>query len=503
MTNETVIEQEDKGPETVGGSAVPGPHYYVKKITLGDIEILSGPGNPDGVISAPIGSLWIREDAPLTYQNQDGATTWASVAVVPNTFSQQQVAFVDPSRGNDTTGAFNSTNAFKTIQAAIDATSAATSAADSEPWVIWLSPTTYDEDLAIDITGRRILLISTGPWNLGKFDGTGGVPTNNRSIVLSGNTNLVDGVTCGFSIDGIPTIETIGPEQSILNQARISGNINISTLLGVAPLEIMLRASIFDQAATGTAILGGIALATMALKSCTINGLITGSGLDIIRAHACVFKGKVDIKKYVSISECEIESGWANSTSPSPTDDRIIGFTTCTWVGGNYNGKGSSDLYADAYTLNSFLNNGNTVGSASVVPTGAGQASQRTATGMFATTSAGYVLIGGAGSDDDMEFVTPPPGTYLVTFSGKCTINSVSRDIFAAVYVGASQQSGSERSTQVPVASAGVGLGVMQLVTVNGSQDISIRTKRDGGMPRTVTWDDRSMQITRMYGEVT
>lgn len=36
----------------------------------------SGTGNPNGILTAPIGSLWINDATGIWYQNTDGATTW-------------------------------------------------------------------------------------------------------------------------------------------------------------------------------------------------------------------------------------------------------------------------------------------------------------------------------------------------------------------------------------------------------------------------------------------
>jgi len=41
---------------------IPPPVEYVE--LWSGIKILSGKGEPDGVVSAPNGSLWIRSDAP-------------------------------------------------------------------------------------------------------------------------------------------------------------------------------------------------------------------------------------------------------------------------------------------------------------------------------------------------------------------------------------------------------------------------------------------------------
>jgi hypothetical protein len=59
---------------------------FVERVRFGDVELVSGSGDPSGAVSAPLGSLYARNDAAIVYQNTDGATTWVPVAgsgVVP------------------------------------------------------------------------------------------------------------------------------------------------------------------------------------------------------------------------------------------------------------------------------------------------------------------------------------------------------------------------------------------------------------------------------------
>lgn len=57
------------------------------KISIGDnVEILSGSGSPNGVVSAPKGSLFLRTDGTTTnnraYINTDGGTTWTALTTI-------------------------------------------------------------------------------------------------------------------------------------------------------------------------------------------------------------------------------------------------------------------------------------------------------------------------------------------------------------------------------------------------------------------------------------
>jgi len=53
---------------------------YVERVRFGDVELVSGTGDPSGVVEAPLGSLFARNDAAIVYQNTDGATTWLALA---------------------------------------------------------------------------------------------------------------------------------------------------------------------------------------------------------------------------------------------------------------------------------------------------------------------------------------------------------------------------------------------------------------------------------------
>jgi hypothetical protein len=417
------------------------------------------------------------------YVALSGATAGASPVVT-------RTAFVDPVLGNNATGAFGGLP-FQTIQAAINAVPAAVSAATAHPWTIVVAPTSYDESLAITLTARRIVLTSWGPWNLGLFAGAGGTPSTTRNVVVAGSTAAVGGVSPGLVIQAFtPTTE------QALNGARISGQINFAAMVGATAVELICQAEVFDTGATGESIDAGTVTLEMTLAKCRFATSLFGTNAVVVQAEGCVFDGLVDVMEYRTVSYCKINAGWRASVSTSGA------FVDCDWTAGNFNGMGTGNLRGDDYTLNSFYENGNIVGAATVVPLSAGQSSQRTATSVFTTTSASDTLIVGGGGSDDMQFLSPPASNYLVTFSGQATISATGRNIEVSVYVNAVQQSGAERKSVVPVAGQFVNLALAQLVTVDGNDDISIQTSRDGGAVVTVTWDDRSMQITRMYGPV-
>jgi len=53
---------------------------YTNVVTVGSINIYNVVADPSGVLTAPIGSLAIRSDTAVTYQNTDGGTTWVSLS---------------------------------------------------------------------------------------------------------------------------------------------------------------------------------------------------------------------------------------------------------------------------------------------------------------------------------------------------------------------------------------------------------------------------------------
>lgn len=52
---------------------------YTSLITIGSVNIYTVSADPNGTLSAPIGSLAIQDNSAVTYQNSDGATTWVVI----------------------------------------------------------------------------------------------------------------------------------------------------------------------------------------------------------------------------------------------------------------------------------------------------------------------------------------------------------------------------------------------------------------------------------------
>lgn len=66
----------------VGSAASPGAYLGFGRTSGEDSNgprIYSGTGDPNGVTTAPLGSLWLRTDSAGFYRNTDGGTTWVAV----------------------------------------------------------------------------------------------------------------------------------------------------------------------------------------------------------------------------------------------------------------------------------------------------------------------------------------------------------------------------------------------------------------------------------------
>lgn len=68
----------------VGSAAAPAAGYFgFGRTAIGTQStgprIMAGTGTPNGVTTAPLGSLWLRSDAAGFFRNTDGATAWSAV----------------------------------------------------------------------------------------------------------------------------------------------------------------------------------------------------------------------------------------------------------------------------------------------------------------------------------------------------------------------------------------------------------------------------------------
>lgn len=135
-----------------------------------------------------------------------------------------------------------------------------------------------------------------------------------------------------------------------------------------------------------------------------------------------------------------------------------------------------------------------------VTPTALNLTAQEvSATGSTSTTSGSDVLM------NNMT-ITPAAGTYMVWFSTTLQSNSSDSNIYISIYAAGTQKADSQRQAQPRVDASG-GLGgdgtldinmiaaTNGIVTVNGSQAIEIRWRRDSG---TATALQRTLNILKL-----
>ncbi len=67
----------------VGSTATPGDYLGFGRAAGASVSsgprIYAGTGAPNGVVTAPIGSLWLRSDAGNLYINTNGGTAWSTI----------------------------------------------------------------------------------------------------------------------------------------------------------------------------------------------------------------------------------------------------------------------------------------------------------------------------------------------------------------------------------------------------------------------------------------
>lgn len=140
----------------------------------------------------------------------------------------------------------------------------------------------------------------------------------------------------------------------------------------------------------------------------------------------------------------------------------------------------------------SLLTNGTAAGTWWIETSYEGFRSELGSSTSVAITSGTDVLVTGM-------TVTPPAGTYLVTFTCNGAFSNTNTQQFVSIYAGGTQDANSEMMT----GSASAGLGATQpsilatngIVTVNGSQAIEIRARRSAN---TFTITQRNMCVVRV-----
>lgn len=238
----------------------------------------------------------------------------ASPAVAPIT----QVIFVDlNASGVGSDGSIG--KPYQTIQAAIDSIPTPPIGVNlltsRKVHTIMIAPGAYDEDLAIDLTRKRIILSGFGPWGLGTFNTTDWQPTAPRRniIITSDGTGVNDNIRDGFSIQPmLPAGEGLTTHESYFTRPRISGHIDVSGYSGPS-LELTLSCEIFGTtgSSAGDSIIGGLTIVQSYIYHSRFRGKITGiNNWNFQVAERSRFGGLVSVGIYSTILSCKFDNGF-------------------------------------------------------------------------------------------------------------------------------------------------------------------------------------------------
>jgi len=235
----------------------------------------------------------------------------------------KNTAIVDPVNGNDATGAFGDlSKPFKTIQAAINAVptpAIGDNAASRNVWTVIITPADYDENLAVDITRKRIILASWGPWGLGVFNTLDWAPSGvRRNITLTTTDGVInDGIRNGFSIQPMLVAgEGLTTHQAYFTRPRISGKIDCSGVAGPS-FELTLSCEIFGTTggSGGDSIVGGASIVQSYIYHSRLRGKLTGANWNFQVNERTRFGGLVTVSGYSTIISCRFDIGMTTTSA--------------------------------------------------------------------------------------------------------------------------------------------------------------------------------------------
>lgn len=193
-------------------------------------------------------------------------------------------------------------------------------------YVILIAPGSYDEDLSIDITRRRIALLGLGPWNLGTFQGTFWAPFPPtevlRNITVTNTKTSIDSIRASLSIGTvIPHGDAMHSHESYSTCARISGRVIWISSTVFADLEFYARAEIWHGIDAIGVTTGAL---HMFLDRCRVRDALSGVPTDpvinaplgrIQFADHCRFFGRVLINRFSLIRNSLFENGMTVSSA--------------------------------------------------------------------------------------------------------------------------------------------------------------------------------------------
>lgn len=247
-----------------------------------------------------------------------------------------QMLFVDPigAQAKKQNGSIKTP--YRTIQQAINAIPQAPATNPGQAWAIAVSPGDYDEDLVIDLTGRRIVLTGWGPWGLGKFDAADAGPSTTRNITITVDGPQVNGVRPGFAVGNwLYEGEALTTHQSYLTGARISGGIIVQSTGNFGSVELAVQAETFGAASIDTTGYDN-AVQTYIYRSRhrgTVGGQKAGGlGMILQWADRVRFDDPITVLAYSRIQNCRINDDFTTEGADN-AGIQPDGFVTSAFTG--------------------------------------------------------------------------------------------------------------------------------------------------------------------------
>lgn len=261
---------------------------------------------------------------------------------------------------------------FSSLQAAIDAVPVATDVEGmrvTHQIIVGLG--SYDEDLSVDITGRRVWLVSEGGWGLGTFDSTGhDVSGTRRNIAITGDATGFDGIGAAFGVGSRLNQGIWSQTATVLEtMAKVSGEITVD--LSAGALSMFLECTISgDGTDSGDAFIVETGDSVTAyLFNCQIRGIISGDNMTLTQIVGGRLRGDlISVRRIGQMHAVDFFTA-AITVVSSYFGFEPAGLTSCsfrnplTWTGP------AGSLRLDGYSNASLLDEGLTLaGGATKVP---------------------------------------------------------------------------------------------------------------------------------------
>lgn len=230
---------------------------------------------------------------------------------------------------------------FKSIQTAINSILAGSSSTSiRKVYVVIISPGTYDEDVTINGSRRKIILYGVGPWNLGTFDNTNWQPSGTpRNITWTVTDTNIDDILPSLAICSAPepgSAET--PEWAYTSRPRISGNITLVNVTSV-DAQVDISAEVYGNV-DGSSYAGSLDLR---MAESHVYGTVGGSKV-LLSAERVLFDGAITVKSLPLARECQFLGNLDIQTNPSSP---LIGHFSC-FYGTSLVLGGTADYYLDS-----------------------------------------------------------------------------------------------------------------------------------------------------------